>query len=141
MHRTRALVIVAGLLEAIAPNRIIEPAERLAFENPEVGRLRRWTIPIARLEGLLFAWLAARAAGPPAFVRPLFAALGAVMALFPRSTLEFGLASSYENAAELEVNSWVVPLTRVLGACYLVAALGARRVATPMQEENATGDD
>ncbi|ELY88004.1 hypothetical protein [Natrialba taiwanensis] len=141
MHRTRALVIVVGLLETIAPNRIIEPAERLAFKNPETGRLRRWTVPIARLEGVLFVWLAARTDGPPAIARPLAAALGTAMALFPRSALEFGLASSYENAAELEVNSWVVPLTRVLGACYLLAALGARRVATPTPEENASGDD
>ncbi|ELY97996.1 hypothetical protein [Natrialba asiatica] len=141
MNRTRAFAITLGLLEVVAPNRIIASAERLAFENPETGRLRRWTVPIARLEGTLFVWLAARAEGPPAIARPLAAALGAAMALFPRSALEFGLAISYENAAELEVNSWVVPLTRVLGACYLVAALGARRVATPTPEENASGDD
>lgn len=123
----RALAFGFGLLEVVAPRRIVEPAERLAFENPDDGRLRPWTVPMARLEGLAFCWLLA---GGPERVRKLrgpLAVLGFAMALLPQRALEFGLAMAYENPNDLEVKSWVGPATRLIGACYLVVALLSRR--------------
>lgn len=129
MRRYRTLGL--GLLVALAPNRIVEPAERLAFENPEDGRLRPWTLPIGRLEGLLVVWLVGRRPDRiPALERSL-AGLGIVLALAPRTALRLGLRTAYENPTALEVRPWVVPATRLLGACYLAVGLFAGRGATP----------
>ncbi|SDR29838.1 hypothetical protein [Natronobacterium texcoconense] len=123
----RPLAIGFGLLETLAPERIVDPAERLAFENPDDGRLRSWTLPMARLEGLLFLWLLLRKDSGPSVLRLPLGALGFVMALLPRTALEFGLEVAYENAEELETKSWVLPVTRLIGALYLVLGLLAMR--------------
>ncbi|GAB3678447.1 hypothetical protein [Halopiger thermotolerans] len=131
MEPKRAFALGFALLEILAPRRIVEPAERLAFRNPDVGRLRPSTMPIARLEGILFACLLVRERRPSQPLRAGLVALGAAMALVPRTAVESGLALSYENADDLELKSWVVPVTRLLGACYLVAGLFAGRAETP----------
>lgn len=131
----RALATTVGLLQLLAPNAIVGPAERLAFENPEVGRLRRWTLPIARLEGLAFVWLVNRDGGVARRLRIPLAAFGFLMALAPRTMAESGLELSYENADELELRSWVIPATRLLGVCYAVLAVVPRRVSAPKKTE------
>ena len=123
----RAPATAVGLLQLLAPNAIVEPAERLAFENPETGRLRRWTLPIARLEGLAFVWLVNRDSGVSRRLRAALFASGFAVALAPRTAVESGLEMSYENAADLELKPWVVPVTRLLGVCYLVAGVFAGR--------------
>ncbi|APW97112.1 hypothetical protein CHINAEXTREME_04715 [Halobiforma lacisalsi AJ5] len=135
------LAIGFGLLEILAPERIVEPAERLAFENPEDGRLRPWTLPMARLEGLAFLWLLVRPDRNQdrdrdrdrrlSGLQSLLGAFGAVLALAPRTTLEFFLGVAYENAADLETKPWVVPATRLLGALYLAVGLFAARTDAP----------
>ncbi|WP_126664076.1 hypothetical protein [Haloterrigena salifodinae] len=130
----RSLAFGLGLLIALAPERIVESAERLAFENPHAGRLRPWTLPIGRLEGLLVAWLAGRRSDGTTVLEPLVAGLGVVLALAPRTALRLGLRTAYENPTELEVKPWVVPATRLAGACYLVAGLFAGRGAAPKDD-------
>ncbi|OIB55539.1 hypothetical protein [Natrialba sp. SSL1] len=137
----RHILTGIGILEFAAPRRIVRAAERIAFENPGEGRLRRWTIPMARLEALVFTWAAVRKRGPPALARPLLAGLGLAMALAPRSALEFGLRVTYENPDDLEVKPWVGPLTRALGVVYLVAALATGRADAPAATEKQEGED
>ncbi|SFC20195.1 hypothetical protein SAMN05444422_105253 [Halobiforma haloterrestris] len=135
----RPLAIGFAVLEILAPERIVGPAERLAFENPDDGRLRPWTLPIARLEGLAFLWLLVRPNRDPnrnqdrglSGLQSPLGAFGAVLALAPRTTLEFFLDVAYENAADLEVKPWVVPATRLLGALYLAVGLFAARADAP----------
>lgn len=135
----RSLAIGFGLLEVLAPERIVEPAERLAFENPDDGRLRPWTLPMARLEGLAFLWLLVRPNRDRdrdrdrrlSELRLPLSTFGAVLALAPRTTLEFFLDVAYENAADLETRSWVRPATRLLGALYLAVGLFAARADAP----------
>ncbi|WP_049924200.1 hypothetical protein [Halopiger djelfimassiliensis] len=129
----RLLAFGSGLL-VVVPRRIIAPAERIAFENPEDGRRRRSTVPIARLKGLAFVWVLARGAVRDSDRRAALGLLGVVLALVPRSALESGLAVAYENPDELEVKPWVIPATRLLGACYLVAGFAAGRAETPRGE-------
>ena len=116
---------------ALAPNRIVGPAERLAFTDPDVGRLRPWTLPIARLEGLLALWVLGRRSRSEGALAPLLAVLGAALALAPRAALRFGLRLAYENPADLEAKPWVAPATRLAGACYLAAGLFAGRAGGP----------
>ncbi|ADD05517.1 uncharacterized protein Nmag_1946 [Natrialba magadii ATCC 43099] len=137
----RHLLTGIGILEFAAPRRIIRAAEGIAFENPGEGRLRRWTIPMARLEALVFIWAGTRRRGPPAVARPLLAGLGLAMALVPRSALEFGLRVAYENPDDIEVKPWLGPLTRALGVVYLVAALAAGRADAPASTEKQEGED
>jgi hypothetical protein len=127
----RVLAATIGVLEIVAARRIIDWGERLAFETPDTGRLRLWTIPIARLEGLVFAWLLGRKASPPAGGEKVLAIGGFVLALFPRTVVELALKLAYENADELEVRGWVVPTTRLLGACYVVIGLFSKPVGEP----------
>lgn len=124
---SRRPLVAIGLLEALFPGRIVAVGERLAFENPDRVRLRSWTIPIARLEGLLFALLALW--GPPRGARRLLVLAGVPMALFPSQTLAVALGTAYENGSEIEVRPWVRPATRLLGAVYLLSALAGRAEA------------
>ncbi|MDF9747404.1 hypothetical protein [Natrinema salsiterrestre] len=127
----RTLAIAVGLLAVIAPGKLISYSERLAFETPDAGRLRLWTIPITRLEGAAFVWLLGRRRGPPAGVERALAAVGFVLALAPRTVVELALAVAYENADDLEVKGWVVPVTRLLGACYVAVGLFSRPAGGP----------
>lgn len=133
----RTLATAVGLVQLLAPNAIVGPAERLAFENPEAGRLRRWTIPVARLEGLLFIWLGTRDGRVSRRLRAALFALGFAMALAPRTAVESGLELSYENAEDLELKPWVVPTTRLLGVCYAVLAAVPERARAGASREPA----
>lgn len=124
----RTVLLGLSALHVVAPRAIVDRAERLAFANPTAGRLRPWTLPTARLEGLVFCWLLLRGRGGKrsaagGSVRAALAVLGAAMALAPRTALEAGLRIAYENPADLEVRSWVGPATRLIGAVYLAVAL------------------
>ncbi|ELY46046.1 hypothetical protein [Natronorubrum sulfidifaciens] len=130
----RALAIGVGLLEAVFPRRLIDAGERLAFDTPETGRLQPWTVPMARLEGLVFVWLLARKGGGLDALRAPLGVVGVAMALSPRAVVAFALEVAYENPDDLECKPWVVPATRLLGAVYVVAGLFAGRGATPKDE-------
>lgn len=130
----RALAVGSGLLHVVAPRRIVDLAERLAFENPDAGRLHPWTLPLARLEGLAFAVLAARRVGLSEPLKAPIALLGFMLAAIPRRMLEYGLAIAYENPDDLAVKSWVVPAARVLGVVYVLLALVPMRADAPEDE-------
>lgn len=120
----RPLLVAVGLLEIAAPEQIVDRAERVAFENPEQVRLRWPTIPIARLEGVLFVVFALR--GAPRGSRRALAALGVPLALAPDRTLAVALGMAYENGKGIEVRPWVRPITRLLGVVYLLTGLAGR---------------
>lgn len=122
----RLSLALAAAVELMVPDRIVAGGEWLAFENPETARLRGWTLPMARLEGLAALWLAWRwdAAWPG--VRPLFGVIGLPALLTPEAFLDVALRTAYENSEEIELRSWVVPFTRLLGLCYVLVAVWPR---------------
>lgn len=132
-------MIGVGLLVIAVPDRIVAAAERLAFVDPEAGRLRPWTIPIARVKGAIFVWLLEREQGPPPGLETGLAVVGLGLALFPRTVLERSLELVYENADELEPKRWVLPVTRLLGVGYVAVALFPRPVDAP-RDATADGD-
>lgn len=95
-------------------------------------------MPIARLEGVPFAWLLLRERRLSRPLRAALVTLGTAMAMLPRTAVESGPTLAYENAADLELKSWVVPVTRLLGAGYLAAGLFAGRARS---DEPADGTD
>ncbi|QCS44213.1 hypothetical protein [Natrinema versiforme] len=136
----RLLAIGFAVLEIVAPRPIIEMGERIAFTDSDAGRLRPWTVPMARLEGVAFVWLLSRDDGVPARIETALAVVGFVLALVPRTVVERSLEVTYENADELELKRWVVPATRLLGAMYVIAGLFARPVGTPADEATRRDD-
>lgn len=119
----RLLLVLIAVVEIVAPGRIVAWGERRAFENPDAGKLRPWTLPIARLEGLAALWLVWNWESAWPGVKPLFATVGLPALLTPRPFLRVALTAAYENPDAIELKSWVVPVTRALGGCYLILAL------------------
>ncbi len=136
----KILALVAALLAVLVPNRIVDGAERLAFEDPDAGRLRSWTLPMARLEGLVVCWLLVRHPAQTTILKRPLSVLGLAMALVPRQSLSVGLELAYENRDELEVKPWIGPATRLLGAVYVVVGLAAVR-ATGRSNRRRTTDE
>lgn len=136
----RRLLLAVAVLEVLVPERVVRGSERLAFENPGVGRLRPWTIPLARLEGVAFCWLAASDRLDSPGVARLLGLLGVPAFLAPTRFVEAGLAMAYENPADLEVKPWVVRATRLLGVCYVALALFVGRADAPLETEAETAE-
>lgn len=59
MLRT-ALFSVLGLLELLAPRRVVDVSTRLAYDNPGDFTVKPWVVTAVRLEGLAFLLLAIR---------------------------------------------------------------------------------
>ena len=133
----RALALALGLLLSIAPNRIVESVERLAFENPDDGRLRPWTLQAGRFKGVVFVWLLGRHPEHTSILKRPLSVIGLVMILVPRQALALGLDLAYENPDELEVKAWIRPVTRLLGGCFLAVGLRAVR-GGGLKTENAS---
>ncbi|ELY52078.1 hypothetical protein [Natronococcus jeotgali] len=127
----RPLLLALAAIEILAPDRLVTRGERLAFENPDVGRLRPWTLPLARLEGVTAIWLVRNREAAWPGIKPLLAVLGLPAALQPRAFLAIALETAYENPDAIEPKPWVVPFTRVLGLCYLAVALWPGRPESP----------
>ncbi|MFB6164657.1 MAG: hypothetical protein ABEJ31_05815 [Haloarculaceae archaeon] len=119
----RLVFAVIGLLEALFPRKLIDFFEPVAFENADAGELRATTVPIARLEGVVFTIAALRRRGSSSLLWGLLGTVGLTAALAPERYLQTGLRMAYRNPEELTVRSWVVPLTKAVGALYVVAAL------------------
>lgn len=119
----RVLLVLIAAVEIVVPGRIVAWGERRAFENPDAGQLRPWTLLIARLEGIAALWLAWK--WEPAWpgVKPLFGTVGLPALLTPRPFLRVALTAAYENPEAIELKPWVVLATRALGVCYLLVAL------------------
>ncbi|MFP8890864.1 hypothetical protein ACLI4U_14015 [Natrialbaceae archaeon A-CW2] len=116
----RPIVVTLAILESLFPDRLIDWGERQAFENPETAELRPWTIPMARLEGLVCAWFAIGNRWRMPIVTRTLSVCGLVALTAPRVVLRLALATAYENPDDIEVKPWVIPLTRVLGVAYIV---------------------
>jgi hypothetical protein len=123
----RTLLSVIGLVLVVVPRRIVETAETVAFENPEVARLRSWTIPMARLEGISYLLLVRRTRLLSGIAGVMLGLIGSVAAVAPRRYLHFGLSLAYENPDDITVKSWVIPMTRVLGMAAFVMTVVALR--------------
>ncbi|AGB36673.1 hypothetical protein [Natronococcus occultus] len=119
----RPLLLVFAAIEILVPARLVAWGERRAFEDPNAGRLRPWTLPLARLEGVAAIWLVRNWGATWSGLKPLFGVLGLPAALQPRAFLEVALEAAYENPDAIEPKPWVVPATRVLGCLSLAVAL------------------
>lgn len=118
----RALVGV-GVVEVMAPEELIEAAERLSLENPEECHLRNGVVPAARLEGLTWLFLAWRSDAAYAGFKKLLGVLGLLALLYPRQCVEYAADMGYTDAERCEWKPWVFLCTRVTGLVYVLIAL------------------
>ncbi|WP_312910770.1 hypothetical protein [Natronosalvus caseinilyticus] len=133
----RAIVLGFTVVEILFPDQIIAWGERRAFENPNDGELRTWTMPMARLEGVLFAWLALGGRRRTPTVAGLLAVLGVPALLAPERFVRTALKLAYRNPDDLELKPWVVPATRAIGLCYVVLGTVAGRVSAPAEDSRS----
>ena len=131
----RILAAAFGLFEVLVPDRIVAPAERLAFDNPEAARRRPWTLPLVRLEGATVLWLLARRDASLSDLSVALGVFGFATAFSPRTTVDVLLEVAYENPGELEVKPWVVAATRLVGVLYVVLGVATARADTPRDKE------
>jgi hypothetical protein len=135
--RTLALL---GLLEALFPRRIVTLAERVTFRDRGEAELRSWIVPAARAEGLLWLLLVRRGSTPA--LGTLLGIAGVPALLAPRRTLDVALRLAYEESETIELASWVVPVTRVIGVVYVLAGLRSlRRRGTSTGDAKPTNED
>lgn len=118
----KKIFIVLGVIEFLFARRIVQYAEFVAFENPGQVPLRSWTIPMARLEGMLFVLLGTRKEVALRILRPLLLLIGLVAFLKPRALLDASLDLCYTDADSIQPKPWVQPLTRAVGVFYLILA-------------------
>lgn len=123
----RLLLALLAIVEIAAPDRIVARGERLAFENPGTARLRVWTLPMARVEGVVGLWLAWNWESAWPGLRPLFGTVGLPALVLPEAVLDAALRTAYENPDEIEPKRWVALATRLLGLCYVLVAIWPRR--------------
>ncbi|MFC4543880.1 hypothetical protein ACFO5R_18295 [Halosolutus amylolyticus] len=123
MRRSLLALAVFAVIEIAVPDRIVSRAERLAFENPESARLRAWTLPMARIEGLIALWLAWKWDQAWPGLRPLFGTVGLPALVLPDPVLDAAIRTAYQNADEIRPKPWVRPATRLLGLCYVLVAI------------------
>jgi len=118
----RPLSTLYGLLLLVAPQRLIDFWEPIAFEDTDDAELRTGVVTVARLEGLALLVSGLRDSDSSR-LQSVFGAFGLVALLAPRQYLDFGTKLAYKNADDISVKSWVVPLTRVFGFVFLFNGL------------------
>jgi hypothetical protein len=123
----RRLLVAFGIVELLFPERLIDYGERLALENPDECELEPWVTTLARLEGLAFLWFVLRDRASLVTFRSLFGITGLLAVLSPTGFLDYWTGVVYEDHRRCEWKPWVVPVTRLIGVCYLALAVLGRR--------------
>lgn len=122
---TRVLRVLGHIMMAY-PEQFINFWERVALENPDECTLQWWVIPSGRLEGFIFLTLTdEQMSGTP--MKRFLGLVGVPALLFPKQYLEWGTKLAYEDSAQCEWKSWVVPFTRLVGFVYIVVGVRTLR--------------
>lgn len=129
----RPLSALYGLLLLVAPQRVIDFWEPIAFENTEDAELRTGIVTVARLEGFALLVSGLRDSDSSR-LQSVLGMFGMAALLAPRQYLDFGMDLAYENSDDITVKSWVVPLTRVFGFVFVFNAL--RSISASGSEES-----
>ncbi|WP_232701474.1 hypothetical protein [Halobacterium wangiae] len=117
------LLAAGGVVEVLFPGTLVDVGERVASRNPDACERKPWVVSIARLEGLVFLFLAWRSDAAYSAFKQFMGVMGVVMTLFPRQYVDVATGLSYEDAAACEWEPWVYSLTRALGPVYVLVGL------------------
>ena len=115
-------------VEVIAPEALIESAERFALDNPDECELRDWVIPGARVEGLIFLAMMWASDSSYSTFKRFLGIIGLFAFLFPQTYVDYGGGLAYTSESAPEGKPWVYSGTRLVGIVYLLIAFdGLRR--------------
>jgi hypothetical protein len=123
----RRLLVVTGLVELLAPKRLIQFAQGMALENPDDCRMQSWVVPVARLEGVVFLLLALENDGAYAAFKKALVMIGMTALLAPRTLIWSGTAIAYEEPTACEWKPWVYPFARLVGIGYVLVGVSSLR--------------
>jgi len=118
----RKLLTTICTVEALAPEALINTAERIALDNPEECSLKSWVIPGARLEGLVFLGLIWRSDASYSSFKKFLGVIGLLALLYPRTYVDYGAKFAYTDASTCEGKPWVYIGTRLVGLLYVLIA-------------------
>ena len=123
----RKLLTTICTVEVLAPETLIDSAEKIALENPEECELQSWVLPGARFEGVAFLLMMWRSDASYSSFKKFLGVIGLLALLFPRSYVEYGARLAYRDASTCEWKPWVYTGTRLVGLLYVLVALGELR--------------
>lgn len=119
----RKVLAAFGIVTTLAPEAVADAAERIALENPGECELKPWAIPVARVEGVAYLFLAWGSDAGYASFKKLLGAVGLFALGYPRQLVDSAAAITYDDADGCEWKPWVYPLVRFVGALYVLVAL------------------
>jgi len=119
----RKLLTAIGTIEVLAPEALIDAAERIALENPDDCDWRAWVIPGARFEGLVIIGMMWRSDSSYATFKRFLGVIGLLALLYPRAYVDYGASIAYTASTEPEWKPWVYTGTRLVGFVYVCVAL------------------
>ncbi|MGM0605522.1 MAG: hypothetical protein ACQETB_07600 [Halobacteriota archaeon] len=116
-----------GLAEVLSPDGLIDRAERLALENPDECDVRSWIPHVARAEGIVFLYLTSRSDASYAAFKKFLGVIGILAMLYPKLYVDYAADIAYVDSERCQWNSWVYPVTRLVGVAYVLLALNEFR--------------
>jgi hypothetical protein len=123
----RTILSMIGVIEIVSPEALIDAAERLSLENPEHCELEPWVVPIARVEGLSFLFLAWRSRESYSAFKKFLGVIGLLALLYPKVFVDYAADIAYVDAEDCRWRPWVYPFTRLVGLVYVLIGLTALR--------------
>lgn len=123
----RRVLAAIGLIEVLAPERLVATAEALALENPDECDRASWVVPVARGEGIFFLFLAWRGTTSYDAFKKFLGVIGLLALLYPRLFVDVTADIAYVDGERCEWQPWCYPATRLLGFLYVSIALNELR--------------
>lgn len=123
----RKILTGIGLINILSPEALIDAAEQLALENPEECHINSWVVPVARLEGVFYLFLAWKSETSYTEFKKFLGVIGALALLYPRVFVDYAARIAYDDVQNCTWKSWVYPLTRLVGIIYLLISLNELR--------------
>ena len=119
----RKVLTSITIVEALWPETLIDTAEGIALDNPDVCELKSWVVPGARLEGLVFLVLMWRSNTSYSQFKKFLGVIGILALLYPRAYVDYAAEIAYTDATTCEWKSWIYPGTRLIGLLYVSIVL------------------
>lgn len=123
----RKVLATVGAVEVVAPASFVDAAEGFAMDDAGDCERKSWVVPVARVEGLAFLFLAWRGDASYSAFKKFLGLVGALALAFPRAFVDYSTGLAYTDAADCEWRPWVYPVTRLVGAVYVLLALDELR--------------
>lgn len=123
----RKVLSMIGIVELVAPETLIDTAERLALDNPDECELKSWVVPGARVEGIIFLFLMWRSEASYSAFKRFLGVIGLLALIYPRAYIDYATELAYTDARNCNWKPWVYPATRLVGLIYVLIALDELR--------------